>query len=179
MDQVIDYTYLPWENQNVCGVICWICLAVGALWALASVIVKNSKLGYDLHVGDFWYVQAYGWALIVNTAMFAMFFWYAAAAIGALFSTVCISSARAGQQKAFIDEKNGKWGLCPALRQVRGELFADLPIEQQLEHKKTLERSFSKMKIIPFYLITLGLPFAVMLVLYFCSAGYIFVPHAL
>ena len=179
MQQVIDYTYLPWENQDVSGVICWVCLVLGALLAIGCAVVRHSKLGYGVHVAPFWTFQVYGYALLVNTALFSLFFWYAAIAAGALFSTACVVGARGVQNKAYYDEKNGKWGLSPDLREVRGELFSDLPPEEQIKQKQQVDASFRKIKPLPFYLITLAVPFLIMLILYGCGAGYIFVPHAL
>ncbi len=179
MQAVIDWTYLPWENARVCGVICWTCVALGLLFAIGTFVIAGTNAGHNIHVAPFTAVRAYGAALFVNTAMFTLFFWYAALPIGLFISTVCIVSARGVQKNALVDEKNGKWGLDPDLRQVRGEMFSDLSPEEQIRRKKEVERVFRKTRILPFYLLTICLPFLLVVILYFCGASYVWIPHAL
>ena len=179
MQQIIDWTYLPWNDQGMAGTVCWACVIAGLLGGLVLAVLRYTRLGYDIHVSPFWTAQGYVYALAVNTAMCALFFWYAALIISVLFSTVCVVSARGVQKGALHDEKNGMWGLDPELRKVRGEMFSDLPEHEQVERKKDIEAAFKKTNPIPFYLITVCVPFAIMLILYGCGAGYIFVPHAL
>ena len=179
MQTVIDWTYLPWEQARVCGSICWTCVALGAVVAIVTFIIQGTGAGHDIHVAPFTTVRAYGAALFINTAMCALFFWYAALPICLLISTVCAVSARGVQKNALVDEKNGKWGLDPDLRQVRGEMFSDLSPEEQIERKKEVDRTFRKTRVLPFFLITVGLPFLLIVLLYFCGATYVWIPHAL
>ena len=179
MNQVIDWTYLPWEEQGTAGNICWVCFVIGALFLLVTQIIRRTNLGYDIHSAPFLSMECTVLALVINTAVYTLFFWYAAWAVSLAFSIAFYISARGIQKKIYSDEKDGKWGLFPDLRQVRGELFSDLSIEEQMEYKKKVDATFKKLDPRLYFPLTVILPFLLILILKLCGLPYIFAPHAL
>lgn len=179
MDSAIKWAYLPWLDQGRAGTVCWICLVCGVIFALTTQLLRHTRAGYDLHAAPFLTVEAYGYALAVNTALFSLFYWYVALSVGFCFALAFGCAVRGQQTKIYYDEKNGKWGLSPALREVRGELFSDLSVEEQLATKQRVDAAFRKLNLWIYFAATLVLPFAVMLIMYACNMGYLFVPQAL
>ncbi len=179
MDRVIDWTYLPWDEQGMAGNVCWICLLAGVLFAAITQIIRRTSLGYDIHQAPFLNIEMVGYALALNTAVFSLFFWYVAIFVSLFFAFIFYVSARGIQNKVYYEEKDGRWGLHPPLRQIRGELFSDLSIEEQLEYKAEVDRRFRKLSPLWYFPLTILLPFAVVLILQLCGLPYIFVPHAL
>ncbi len=179
MKSVLDYTYLPWEDQRLAGKICWIVVVIGILFLLVTQLIRRTRLGYEIHAAPFVTMEMTVIALCTNTAAFALFFWYAAFGVSLFFSLMFFISGRGMQKNIYLDEKEGKWGLCPALRVIRGEMFSDTDIAAQIEHKKKVERTFKKMAFWWYFPLTLLLPFALILVLKLCGLPYIFVPHSL
>ena len=179
MNAVIDWTYLPWEQQDTAGKICWACLLVGVFVLLTTQIIRRSSLGYDIHEAPFVSLECTLLALAINVAIYALFFWYVAAVISTGFSLAFYWSARGMQNKIYYEEKDCKWGLCPQLRNIRGEMFSDLSVEEQLDYKKTVDASFKKLNPLWYFPLTVLLPFGIILLLMLCGLDYTFVPHAL
>lgn len=161
------------------GTICWILLLLGIAAAVGMVVIRYSKIGYEIHVAPFVSAGAYIFTLLINSAFGALFFWQYAIGFSCFASLLAFCIARGIQNKAYFDEKNGKWGLSPELREVRGELYSDQSPEQQLEDKAETEASFKKLHPVYFFLLSLVIPAIFIAVLYLCGLGYITVPHAL
>ncbi len=179
MNRVIDWTYLPWDEQDLAGTVCWTCLVLGVIFVLVTQIIRRTNLGYNIHQAPFVSLEMASLAVALNTAVFALFFWYAALAVSLFFSFLFYISGRGIQKNVYFEEKEGRWGLFPPLRKVRGELFADTSVEEQLEWKQKVDATFRKINPLWFFPLTVLLPFAVMLILKLCGLPYIFVPHAI
>ncbi|MBQ6947219.1 MAG: hypothetical protein IJN42_04145 [Clostridia bacterium] len=179
MYNAIEWTYLPWDVQGMAGKVCWPCVMVGVIFVLITQIIRRTRLGYEIHHAPFLSMEVTGLALVINTAVYSLFFWYVALPVSLFFTTILCISARGIQNKIYSEEKDGAWGLHPSLRQVRGEMFSDLSVEEQLEYKKKVESSFRKLSPWWYYPLTVLVPFGVMLLLKLCGLPYIFVPHAL
>ncbi|MBR5782968.1 MAG: hypothetical protein IKY33_01940 [Clostridia bacterium] len=176
---VIDWTYLPWDKQSVAGYICWACVLICAAFLIVTQIIRRTNMGYDIHCAPFVSMECTMLSLCINTAVFALFFWYAALAISLGFAAVFYLAARGMQNKIYHDEKDGKWGLFSDLRQVRGELFSDLTVEEQLEYKKKIDATFRKLDPRLYFPLVILLPFVLMVIMKMCGLPYIFAPHAI
>ena len=97
MNAVIDWTYLPWEDQGMAGNICWVCFVVGVLFLLITQIIRRTNLGYDIHCAPFVSMECTVLALVINMAAYTLFFWYAAWAVSLVFSFAFYLSARGMQ----------------------------------------------------------------------------------
>lgn len=179
MNNAIEWTYLPWDVQGLAGKICWPCVVVGVLFVLITQIIRRTPLGYDIHHAPFLSLEVTGLTLVINTAVYSLFFWYVALPVSVFFSVLFFLAARGIQKHIYFEEKDGCWGLYPPLRQVRGEMFADLPVEEQLEQKQKVDATFRRLNPLWFFPLSVLLPFAVILLLKLCGLPYIFVPHAL
>lgn len=179
MNKVIDWTYLPWDEQGTAGTVCGICLIIGVIFILVTQIIRRTNLGYNIHQAPFVSMEMAVLSLILNTAVFALFFWYAAIGISLVFSFAFYISGRGIQKNIYFEEKEGRWGLFPPLRKVRGELFADTSLEEQLEWKRKVDASFKKIHPLWFFPLTTVLPFIIILILQALGLPYIFVPHAI
>ncbi len=179
MQGVIDWTYLPWEQQGLAGNICWLCLLAGVLFGVITQLIRRTSLGYDLHGAPFLTMEGAGYALLLNTAIYALFFWYVAWAVSLFFSWLFYVSVRGIQGRIYYEEKDGRWGLYPPLRQIRGEMFSDLSVEEQLQYKQEVDRRFRKVNPLWYFPLTVLLPFGIILLLRLVGLPYLFVPHAL
>ena len=179
MNNVIEWTYLPWDVQSFAGKVCWPCVVIGVLFVLVTQIIRRSSLGYDLHHAPFLSMEVTVLALVINTAVYGLFFWYIALCVSPFFSVIFFVSARGIQNKIYHEEKEGRWGLHPPLREIRGEMFSDLSIEEQLEHKAKVDKTFRKLSPLWYFPLTILVPFAIILLLKLCGLPYIFVPHAI
>lgn len=179
MNSVIDWTYLPWDDQGLAGKICWVCVVIGVLFVAITQVIRRTNLGYNIHQAPFVTMEMSVLALLLNTAMFALFFWYAAIPMSLFISFLLYISGRGIQNNVYYEEKEGRWGLSAPLRKIRGELFSDTSIEEQLQWKQNVDATFKKIPTIPFFLLTVAVPFLVIITLKFCGFPYIFVPHAI
>lgn len=179
MNAVIDWTYLPWDNQAVAGKVCWVCVVLGILFVAVTQVIRRTSLGYNIHQAPFVTMEMSVLALLLNTAIFALFFWYAAIAASLFISFLLYISGRGIQKNVYYEEKEGRWGLSAPLRKIRGELFSDNPIEQQLQWKQQVDATFKKLHPVPFFAITIIIPFLIVIILKLCGLPYIFVPHAI
>ncbi len=179
MNNVIEWTYLPWDIQGMAGKVCWPCVLIGILFVLITQIIRRTPLGYDIHQSPFLSLEVTGLALVINTAVYALFFWYVAMAVSLFFTLVFYLSARGIQARIYFEEKDGRWGLYPPLQKIRGELFSDQTPEEQLEQKAQVDKTFRKLSPWWYFPLTILLPFAIILLLKLCGMPYIFTPHAL
>jgi len=179
MDRVIDWTYLPWDDQGMAGKVCWTCLVIGVIFVAVTQIIRRTNLGYDIHQAPFVTMEMTVLAITLNTAVFALFFWYAAIAASLLFSFAFYLSGRGIQKNAYYEEKEGRWGLFPPLRKIRGELFSDTSVEEQMKWKTQVDATFRKINPLWFFPLTVAVPFVIMMILRLCGMPYIFVPHAI
>ena len=179
MDRVIDWTYLPWDDQGMAGKVCWTCLVIGVIFVVVTQIIRRTNLGYDIHRAPFVAMEMTALAITLNTVVFALFFCYAAIAASMLFSFAFYLSGRGIQKNAYYEEKEGRWGLFPPLRKIRGELFSDTSVEEQMKWKAQVDATFRKINPLWFFPLTVAVPFIIMMILRLCGMPYIFVPHAI
>ena len=177
MEEGIKWTYLPWMTQSTAGDICWVVVVVGVVFILMTQCIRRTKAGYDLHEAPFVTMECMVIALLVNTAMFALFFWYAALPASIFFSFLFYLSARGIQKKIYYEEKDGRWGLHPPLRHIRGVVCSDLPVEAQLEDKKKVDVTDKNVNPLWYFPLTVIVPFAVVLIMWLCGLNYIFTPQ--
>ena len=131
----MKYTVLPWMNALSAGkiLIGIAFLLIG--WCILEHFIK--KYWLDLRRGHLALMSNTAWVFCLNTAICTVAYWRWALilslAVGLLFWFII----RGELKTAAEQEADGARGVNPQIRQIRSELFADLPIEEQLAFKKS------------------------------------------
>lgn len=171
-----EWSVLPWIFFGWIAYLIAAALGIGLLYTFVTAIIAHTPLGYNVHRQTILRTHAYVYGVCVNIAIFALFYWYIALPVSLLFSLVFFNSTRSLQKLAFEQEKNGMWGLSKELRIVRGELFSDESIEKQMEIKKQAEAFYRPLSPYLYFTLTVGIPFATVIIMYLCGANYLFAP---
>ncbi len=129
----MKYTILPWINGLSAGYI--ILGAMGLLIAYNLFEYFFKQHNYSMRRGTLAIIGNTVWPFFLNVAMDALFYWYWALPMNAVSALVFYVIIRGELKTALEDEREGGYGLSPALRKIRMEQFADLSIEEQMAYK--------------------------------------------
>lgn len=111
---------------------------------------------------------------LMNCVLYLFFYWYIALPITLVLSFAFMKAVQMEVKEANEDERIGVWGLNKDIRLIRGELFNDMSIEEQLEYtSKVKEYRFSRIR---YMLVCVGIPLLIMAALYFLNCGYLWFP---
>ncbi len=132
-----NYTILPWMKYLSAGRIVSVALAVLAVYCLAEQIFKRRNI--TMRKGTLSLINNTVWPLIINSCIFAVAYWYWALPLALICGLVFIFIIKGELRTAYQEELEGYRGLFPAIRKIRAEAFADLPIEEQMEYKKSVK----------------------------------------
>lgn len=172
MQQEIKYTALPFLSARVATTLFMAFLIAGAVLITVRAIVYAKSM--TLHRAPTSVAFSYAGTLLVCGAVSAVFYWYWALPVCALVATAVAFSTAADVRDANSEERTGVWGLSKDIRRVRGELFNDMPPEEQIAYAKSVkEYRFSRVMFIAVVLVT------VVAFWFVCKAaglGYLFFP---
>ncbi len=157
----LNYTILPWMDPLSVGKI--IPTVVGILVAYCIFEFFFKKYNNSVRRGTLSLITNTVWPLTLNTCFFTVLYWQWAFPLSAVIGLIFISVIKHELKIAHEDELEGFRGLNPTIRQIRGEIFADLSIEEQMEYKKTVKpHKFYWWLFLPLVVI---IPFLVVLLL--------------
>lgn len=130
----MKYTVLPWMNAISAGKILVGIAFLLIAWCILEYFIK--KWSMNLRRGHLAIMSNTAWALCLNGAICTVAFWRWALilslAVGILFWIIIRGELKTARE----EELEGARGVRPELKEIRSELFADLPIEEQLAFKK-------------------------------------------
>lgn len=130
----MKYTLLPWLDVLSAGKIIPPVGALLIIWCILAGLFKrwNSRI----RRGHFAVVDNTVWPLLLNTVVFTVAFWKWAFPIAAGIGVIFIFVIRNEQKRALEDERVGMFGMNPTIKQLRGEAFNDLSVEEQMAYKE-------------------------------------------
>lgn len=171
----VKYTLLPFYDFKIATIL------FGIMAVLLFVLVFVRRIVYKrsmtLHKASTSVVFAYIEACLCNLLMFTFLYWYWALPVSAVISLIHVMTVRADVKDANSEERIGVWGLNKEIRRIRGEIFNDLTVEEQIEYSKTVkEYKFGALQISLFFAITLAIPLIFTLVCYLLDIGYLYAP---
>lgn len=133
----IEYTMLPWWDVLSAGrIVPVLGFLLVAWWLFASLFRKYNS---SVRRGTFSVIDHTVWPLLLNTVVYTVLFWYWAAPIAAGLSYVFEAIIRNEQKRAFEEERLGRFGMNREIKNLRGEAFNDLPIEEQLAYRDQVQ----------------------------------------
>lgn len=101
-------------------------------------------------------------------------YWYLALPLCLAIALVYAFSAAREIKEANAEERMGIYGLNKEIRRIRGELFNDMTVQEQIEYRKTVkETRFSK---ILFVAVLMLVPIITIGIFYLSDIGYLFFP---
>ena len=138
-------------------------VAVALLVAFCIFERVFSKHNNTMRKGTMSIISATAWTLILNFIFYVIAFWQWAVGFSVAMALFFIVILRHELKIAYQDEKEGFRGLNPLIRSIRGEIFSDLSIEEQMEFKKNVKpQKFYWYLWLP---LVVGLPFLAVLLL--------------
>lgn len=167
-----EYTSLPFYNNFTAAKI----FAVVAVLIIAFLIIKAviSKNSLTLHRAPFSVCTAYINIALINIIFCTFMYWYWALPLSLALTLIYMHTTYMEVKDANSEERSGVWGLNKDIRRIRGELFNDLPIEEQLAYReKVKDYKFSR---IVFVVVAMLIPLAFIGVCYLLDIGYLFYP---
>ena len=127
------YTVLPWMSNLSAGYIVIYCVAGLFLWMLLEkILVKQNT---TMRRGTLTIISNTLWPLLLNTCAYALAYWYYAIPLSIGCAVVFCIIIRGELKSAREEELEGAVGLSKAIREIRSEAFADLPVEEQMAYK--------------------------------------------
>ena len=164
---MIKYSVLPWRNTLSAG---HILLGI-AFFLLAYVIAEAVWRRHNqvMRRGTLAIISNTVWPLCLNAGIYTAAFWYWAAPLATGVAVLFFIIIRGELKTAREEELEGAVGTFAALRRLRAERFADLPIEEQMAYKAGVKPTrFLWWLWFPAVIL---LPFLLILLLEACGAG--------
>ncbi len=167
-----DYTVLPFLDITVTTRLLIVTFLVFVFTLVVKqIIFKNSM---TLHRAPVSVIFAYICCSVVNVMFCTFLYWYWAVFLCTVMSLIYAFTTAREVKESGEEERMGIFGLNKDIRRIRGELFNDMSVEQQIEYRKNVkEYGFSK---ILFVVITLIIPALAIAVFHFLNIGYLFFP---
>ena len=157
----LKYTFFPWMDALTVGRI--IPAAIGVLVAFCIFERVFSKYNNTMRKGTMAIISATAWTVILNFCFYVIAYWKWAIGFSVAMALFFIVILRHELKVAYQDEKEGFRGLNPLIRSIRGEIFSDLSIEEQMEFKESVKpQRFYWYLWLP---LVVGLPFLAVLLL--------------
>ena len=167
-----DYTVLPFLDITITTRLLVATFLVFVFTLLVKQIVFKTSV--SLHRAPVSVLFAYICCSVVNVMFCTFLYWYWAAFLCTVMSVIYAFTTAREVKESNEEERSGVYGLNKDIRRIRGEIFNDMSIEDQLEFKKSVkEYQFSK---ILFIVVTLIVPALAITVFHFLDIGYLFFP---
>ena len=141
------------------------------LLTVKTIVYKRSLSLHRAHASIF---SAYVICSSANVIFTTFLYWYWALSLCFVFSVIYAFSTAREVAESNSEERMGIYGLNKEIRRIRGEIFNDMSIEEQIAFRKTVkETAFSR---VLFIIVTMLLPAAVIGIYYLLNIGYQFYP---
>ncbi len=134
MGNKLEYTMLPWWDVMSAGRAVPVVLFLLVAWCLFAGLMK--RYNSTLRRGHFSLLDNTMWPLLVNTVLYLVAFWYWAVPVAAGLGLIFESVIRNDLKRSLEDERQGMFGMNPHIKQLRGEAFNDLSVEEQMAYKE-------------------------------------------
>lgn len=167
-----DYTLLPFYYPLTTAKLLFISFALLMTVLIIKTIIYKTSL--TLHRAPTAILFGYIQTCIINVMLCTFLYWYIALPICLVMSCVFAFTTSGEVKDANTEERIGVWGLNRDIKQIRGELFNDMSIEEQLEYSKTVRQT--KFSPILFVIITMLAALVFILTCHFLDIGYLFRP---
>jgi len=167
-----EYTVLPFYNNFTAAKLFAVFAIILIVYLIVKSIIHNRSL--TIHRAPFAVVTGYIGASIVNIILFTFLYWQWALPISIIVSVIYAFTTNKEVNAANSEERAGVWGLNKDIRRIRGELFNDMSIEQQLKYRKNVKHY--KFNYILFVIVTVGAALAFVGICCLCDIGYLFSP---
>lgn len=167
-----DYTLLPFFNViTAAKLFCFFAVLIIITAAVRKIVYKRSL---TLHRASASIVFSLITASFANILFTTFLYWYWALPLCLAISVIYAFTTAGDVKDANSEERIGVWGLNEDIRRIRGEIFNDMPIEEQIAYsKKVKETSFSKTA---FIIITLAVAAIAVFLFKVLGLGYLFFP---
>ena len=167
-----DYTLLPFLKTATTAKLV---IATFLIFVCVVAIRKNVfGTSLTLHKAPATIFFAYITAGCANIILTTFMYWYWALPICLGISLIFAFTTERDVKAAISEERIGKWGLNKEIRRIRGELFNEMSIEQQIEYREKIKDvRFSKLL---FTTVTMAVPVIAILVFWALDIGYLFYP---
>lgn len=146
-------------------------LIIIAVYIVRKFVYKHSLTFRRAPTAEVFYTII---AVLMNCVVYMFFYWYWALPVNIALSFAFMKAIEMEVKEGNEDERIGVWGLNNDIRIVRGEIFNDMSIEEQLEYtSKVKEYKFSRIR---FFAICIGVPLLLMAVFTVFDCGYLWFP---
>lgn len=163
----MKYAMLPWMDPLSAGKIIIGIATVLILYNIFEYFFKHHNL--TMGRGAFAIMSNTVWPLCLNLCIFTLAYWYWAFPLAIALTVVFIVIIRGELKTAREEELEGAKGLTAEVRKIRSEWFADLPVEEQMEFKKSYQpQKFVWWLYLPLVVL---IPFLIVLLLEQLGAG--------
>lgn len=167
-----EMTLLPFFNAVTAAKIFGVLIAsVILVYIVRAFVYKKSLTFRRAPTAEVFYTII---ASLMNCVVYMFFYWYIAVFVSLAVSLAFMKAIQMEVKEANEDERIGVWGLNEDIRTIRGELFNDMSIEEQLEYRNNVKEY--KFRWYRFLLITVGFALLLMSVFYFLDMGYLWFP---
>lgn len=170
-----DYTLLPFYNPLTAAKFCAVFAVLFIVFSVIRAIIYRRSM--TLRRGITAVVTSYISTALLSLALSSFLYWQWALSVSAVVTLVYIFYISGEVKAASSEERLGVWGLNPDIRRVRGEIFNDMSLEEQLAYaKKVNEFRFNAIHKILFFVLALAVPLAFMFICNSLDIGYLFTP---
>ncbi len=168
----LKYTILPFFDSITATKLFFV---VGVLILLyCAVYAAVTRTAKNLHRAPTVVGFAYVGASLCNILMTTMFYWYWALPLCVMFTLVFMFPTASEVKSANTDERVGVWGFNKELCRIRGEIFNDMSIEEQISYRESVKEYRFNRPL--FVAVTLLVPVIFVAALYAADIGYLFFP---
>ena len=167
-----DYTLLPFLDVITAAKLFLFFAALILLTAVIRKIVFKRSL--SLHKAHASIAFSLVTASLANMLFTTFLYWYWALPLSIAISVIYAFTTAGDVKDANSEERIGVWGLNEDIRRVRGEIFNDMTVEEQIAYRgKVKETRFSKTL---FIIISLAAAAVIVLLFNALDIGYLFSP---
>lgn len=156
----MKFTILPWLDAAAGGRIITAAVLFPVGYQIFETIFR--RVNETMRRGTLAIIGNTVWPFFINICLYALFYWYWALPLSALFTLIFFAVIRGELKAAYEDERLGGWGVSPEIRKLRADAFGELPLEEQMAYKEEVRPQrffwqlyFPALIILPFLVILL------------------------
>lgn len=170
--EAVKYTLLPFLSPLLATRLFLVFGVLGLLIAAVRAVVFRRSL--RLHRAPAAVAFSVASAAVINVTVCTVFYWYWALPVCVAVAAIYAFTVAGEVKEANAEERIGVWGLNREIRRIRGELFNDMSIEEQLEYSRGMKEFVFRPVL--FVIAALAAPGIFILVCHLLPVGYLFFP---
>ena len=162
---------LPFKNALTAAKLFFAVFFLLIVYAIVRAVVYRRSL--TLHKAPTAVVFSYIASSLANILVCIFFSWFLALPLCIILTLIFMFTTKSEVNDANAEERSGVWGLNSDIRRIRGELFSDMTVQEQIDYRNSVKEYNFNMWL--FGIVSIAVAVLFIAACYFFGAGYQFI----